>query len=127
MAWNLYDFTTERGESLLAEWIERERLSKRDLGQLALKLDMLALVGPGLPPKLFAGPIHRHIYKLIIHGDRMLRPFLCRGPFDMDREFTLLLGAIEANGKLDHEPQEAEGLRNILLANPTRRRKHERY
>src|SRR5579864_856010 len=100
MAWNLYDFTTERGASLLGEWIQQERLSKRDLGQLALKLDMLALVGPGLPPKLLAGPIHKHIYKLIIHGDRMLRPFLCRGPFDMDREFTLLLGAIEANGKL---------------------------
>jgi hypothetical protein len=45
----------------------------------------------------------------------------------MAREFTLLLGAIEANGKLDHEPEEAESLRKMLLANPTRRRKHERY
>ena len=127
MAWDLYDFTTERGDSLLLEWIQRERLSKRDLGQLALKLDMLALVGPGLPPKLLAGPIHKHIYKLIIHGDRMLRPFLCKGPFDMDHEFTLLLGAVEANGRLDHSPEEAENFRTVLLANPTRRRKHERY
>jgi hypothetical protein len=127
MAWALYEFATERGDSLLLEWIRHEKLSKRDLGQLALKLDMLALVGPGLPPKLLAGPIHKHIYKLIIHGDRMLRPFLCKGPFDMDREFTLLLGAIEANGKLGHKPEEAESLRKILLGNPTRRRKHERY
>jgi len=62
-----------------------------------------------------------------LQTDRMLRPFLCKGPFDMAREFTLLLGAIEANGKLDHEPEEAESLRKMLLANPTRRRKHERY
>src|SRR5580698_9477022 len=114
MAWDLYDFTSERGNSLLAEWIHRERLSRRDIGQLSLKLDMLVLAGPSLPPKLFAGPIHKHIYKLIIHGDRMLRPLLCKGPFDMESEFTLLLGAIEANGKLDHNPAEAEILRQIL-------------
>jgi hypothetical protein len=66
MSWHLYDLTNERGDSLLQEWIQQERLSKRDLGQLALKLDMLTLVGPGLPPKLLAGPIHKHIYKLIV-------------------------------------------------------------
>jgi hypothetical protein len=127
MPWDLYDFTNERGDSLLGEWIERERLSKRDLGQLTQKLDMLALVGPGLPPKLLAGPIHKHIYKLIIHGDRMLRPFLCKGPFNVDTEFTLLLGAIEADGTLDHDPKEAERNRIILLGNPVRRCNHERY
>jgi len=127
MPWDLYDFTSESGGSLLQEWIEQEKLSRRDVGQLNQKLDMLVVAGPSLPPKLLAGPIHKHIYKLIIHGERMLRPFLCKGPFNMDREFTLLLGAIEADWKLDHDPKEAEGNRLILLGNSARRRHHERY
>jgi hypothetical protein len=127
MPWDLYDFTNERGDSLLREWIDRERLSQRDMGQLQQKLDMLVVAGPSLPPRLLAGPIYKHIYKLIIHGDRMLRPFLCKGPFNMDTEFTLLLGAIEADGKLDHDPKEAESNRIILLGNRARRCNHERY
>ena len=127
MAWDLYDFTSERGDSLVAQWVHRERLSRRDVGQLNQKLDLLVVAGPSLPPKLFAGPIYKHIYKLIIHGDRMLRPFFCKGPFNADAEFTLLLGAIEANGRLDQDPKEAERLRSVLLADPARRKKHERY
>lgn len=127
MSWHLYDFTNERGDSLLREWIERERLSRRDVGQLQHKLDMLAVAGPSLPSKLLAGPVHKHIYKLIIHGERMLRPFLCKGPFNMDTEFTLLLGAIETDWRLDHDPREAERNRIVLLADPGRRRNHERY
>lgn len=127
MPWDLYDFTNESGDSLLQEWIVREKLSRRDVGQLNHKLDMLVVAGPSLPPKLLAGPVHKHIYKLIIHGERMLRPFLCKGPFNMETEFTLLLGAIEADWKLDHDPKEAEGNRTILLGDPARRRNHERY
>ena len=121
MTWNLYDFTNERGDSLIEEWIEREKLSRRDVGQLNQKLGSAGHCGFLPTPKLLAGPIYKHIYKLKIHGQRMLRPFLCRGPFNMDTEFTLLLGAIEANGKLDHDPKEAENNRNILLSRPTGR------
>ncbi len=127
MPWDLYDFTNERGDSLLKEWIEREKLSRRDVGQLQQKLDMLIMAGPSLPPRLLAGPVYKHIYKLIIHGERMLRPFLCKGPFNMASEFTLLLGAIETDWKLDHDPKEAESNRIILLKDPARRRNHERY
>ena len=127
MTWRLFDFTSERNESILKEWVERERLSRRDIGQLNQKLDMLAVAGPSLPPKVLAGPIYKHIYKLIIHGERMLRPFLCKGPFNMNAEYTLLLGAIEADWKLDHDPKEAKGNRDILVGNPERRRSHERY
>ena len=125
--WKLYDFVSQRGMSVIAEWLDEEEISKRDVGQLNHKLDMLALAGPDLHPKLLAGPIYKHIYKLIIHGDRMLRPMLCKGPFDMDREYTLLLGAIEANRRLDHDPKQAEDNRDILSADGKRRRKHERY
>lgn len=127
MAWKLWDFTTEQGESVIRQWVITEKISRRDLGQLNHKLDMLAVNGPALPPKLLAGPIHKHIYKLIIHGDRMLRPMLCKGPFDMEGEYTLLLGAIEADWELDHDPAEAEVIRKFLISNPKRRREHERY
>ena len=123
----MYDFADECGNSRLREWIEREKLSRRDIGQLNQKLDMLVVAGPLLPPKLLAGPVYKHVYKLIIHGERMLRPYLCKGPFNMNTEFTLLLGAIETNWKLDHDPKEAEGNRIILLRDPARRRNHERY
>src|SRR5664280_1094896 len=76
MAWNLYDFIDPRGQSVIADWLVTERITKRDIGQLNQKLDMLAINGPSLPPKLLAGPIGKtkHIYKLVIHGDLMLRP-----------------------------------------------------
>jgi|SRR5271157_1254345 len=127
MSWDLYDFTNERGDSLLQEWVAREKLSRRDLGHLNHKLDMLVTSGPSLPPRLLAGPVYKHIYKLVVHGERMLRPFLCKGPFNMDTEFTLLLGAIEAGWKLDRDPKEAERNRIVLLGDPARRRIHERY
>lgn len=127
MTWAIFDFTDENGDSLILEWVVSEKLSRRDVGQLDQKLDMLRTAGPSLPPKLLAGPIHKHIYKLIIHGDRMLRPFLCKGPFEMELEYTLLLGAIEANWKLDRDPSEAENNRTILIRNPQRRRNHERF
>jgi hypothetical protein len=76
-----------------------------------------------------AGPIkkQKHIYKLVIHGQRMLRPMLCKGPFQMDTEFTLLLGAIEINSKLDHDPAVATENREILLVDRTRRVPSARY
>jgi hypothetical protein len=127
MAWSLFDFTSERGDSIIQEWVASEKLSRRDIGQLNQKLDMLRTAGPSLPPKLLAGPIYKHVYKLIVHGDRMLRPFLCKGPFDMEGEYTLLLGAIEANSKLDRHPSEAEENRQTIISNPKRRCDHERY
>ena len=133
--YRLYDFTSESGHSTIQGWLDHERITKRDRGQLNQKLDMLAQHGMGLPPKLLAGPLNskrkklrqKNIYKLIIHGDKMLRPMLCRGPISNDEEFTLLLGAIESNWELDRDPIEAEAIRELVIAQPTRRRDHERY
>jgi hypothetical protein len=52
-----------------------------------------------------------------------LRPMLCRGPIDMDREFTFLLGAIEKGGVLDVDAMEAEARRQEILADPENRRR----
>lgn len=77
--------------------------------------------------KLLAGPIYQHIYKLVIHGDVMLRPMLCRGPIEPEAEYTLLVGAIERGGKLPKgAPQQAEENRQTVLDDPARRARHER-
>ncbi len=133
--YRIYEFLSERGHSAIREWLDEKGITARDRGQLVLKMDLLALQGMDLPPKLLAGPIkskknpkmQSHIYKLIIHGDRMLRPMLCRGPVDMDGEFTMLLGAIETNFVLDEDAEEAESRRQIVISDSSRRRLNGRY
>ncbi len=136
MMWNLFDAVNSSSISNIAVWIQKERLTKRDIGQLNhQKLDMLQRQGMDLPPKLLAGPIKSkknkklvsHIYKLIIHGDRMLRPMLCKGPIEMEKEFTMLLGAIEVGNVLDTDSQDADYVRKAILQNPNLRKPHERY
>jgi hypothetical protein len=110
-------------------------ITERDRGQLVQKMDLLAMHGPNLPPGLLAGPIklkrnrkmQSHIYKLIIHGDKMLRPMLCKGPIEMDSEHTMLVGAIEVNFKLDVDAADAESRRCEIIENPNRRRINGRY
>src|SRR5688572_20208291 len=104
----IFEFLNERGHSVIGEWLDAERITKRDRTLLIQKMDMLAMHGSELTG-LVAGPIaskrnpkvQSHVYKLVIHGDRMLRPMLCKGPLENDAEFTMLLGAIETGGKLD--------------------------
>jgi hypothetical protein len=127
VAHSLYDFIDTRGQSVIRNWVRAEKLTGRDIGQLNQKLDMLRMNGMGLQPKLLAGPIAKHIYKLKIHTDRTFRPMLCKGPFSMETEFTLLLGAIEVNSRLDHDPNDAVSNRGVLLADKTRRIPHARY
>src|SRR6266853_6050894 len=112
--WRIYEFITERGQSVIGEWLIEKKISERDRGQLVLKMDLLARNGPDLPPRLLAGPIkskrnpsmQSHIYKLIVHGEKMLRPMRCKGPLEMGEEFTFLLGAIEVNFKLDEDAED---------------------
>ena len=124
MAFSLYDFVDEDGESVISSW--RSGLTTRSVARLDSKLHMLEISGPTLGPKLLAGPIKktRHIYKLIIHADVMLRPMLCKGPFQMETEFTLLVGAKEIQGRLIPGPESAVANRTTLLANGKRRKAH---
>jgi hypothetical protein len=135
MAWAIFDAIDKNGVGNLVVWIAKEKITKRDIGQLNQKIDMLEQHGPDLPPKLLAGPIKSkrntklvsHIYKLIIHGDRMLRPMLCKGPINVPTEFTMLLGAIEVGGVLDTDSADAETVRQNIIADKNRRKEHERY
>lgn len=124
----LYDFSDKQKRSVIREWVN-SGLTRRSRAALNQKLDMLATTGMGLAPHLLAGPIKKtkHIYKLVIHADVMLRPMLCKGPFQMDSEFTLLIGATEVQWKLTPDPSKAVFNRDVLLADPERRVPHERY
>jgi hypothetical protein len=135
MAWKIFDAVDGFGRSNIVVWIANKRIEKREFGKLNQKIDMLITNGPDLPPKLLAGPIKSknkpklvsHTYKLIIHGDRMLRPLLCRGPINMNAEFTMLLGAIEVGGVLDTDSEDAEVIRTSIIGNSNLRKDHERY
>lgn len=135
MSWKIFDAVGRNNVSNIVIWIAKERLTKRDIGQLNQKLDMLEQNGPDLPPGLLAGPIKSkrnkrlpsHIYKLRISTDRMLRPMLCKGPLDVAKEFTMLLGAIETGNVLDTDAEDAEEVRGAIIANPELRKTHERY
>ena len=128
MAWRLYDYQNRRGENEIAAWTRG--LQKKDRARLNEKLDRLAEHGTGLLPKLLSGPIkgHRHIYELKINGSVALRPLLCKGPEDMDGEFTILYGAFERDNRFDpaDAPDRADDNREKLIAGTARRCIHER-
>lgn len=134
-SWKIFDAIDGQQQSRIVVWIKKENIGKREIGQLNQKIDMLQQNGPNLPPALLAGPIKSkqnkklvsHVYKLRLNGDRALRPLLCKGPIDMDREFTMLMGAIEINSVLDTDIQVAEDIRSGIIADQERRKPHERY
>lgn len=126
----LWDFCSPppRCENLIVRWVKDARLSTRDRAVFAQKLKRLSQIDfeLAIKTKLLAGPIYQHVYKLVIHGDVMLRPMLCRGPIVLQGEYTLLLGAIERNDTLPSGAmQQAAQYRLIVLDDPTRRAPHE--
>lgn len=127
-AWRLYDYLDRRDINDFEIW--SRRLEKPDRARLSQKLRMLETVGPDLPPQLLAGPIksHAHIYKLRINGRIALRPLLCKGPINMDIEFTLLKGATEVDREWNprNAPDIAEMRRQEVRNDPTRRCSHVR-
>jgi len=125
----LWDFLSARGENVILRWVKDDRLTVSDRAKLNQKLDRLSQVefSLAIDTKLLAGPIHKDIYKLVIHGDVMLRPMLCRGPVDPLGEYTLLLGAVETGGKLPKGSKEkAAENREAVLSDPSRRCLHVR-
>lgn len=113
-------------------WANDRRLSKRDRAIFNQKLDRLLQMDFKLAwdTKLLDGPVSKskHVYKLVIHGDVMMRPMLCRGPVDNEVEYTLLFGAIEKDRKLHPKDCIDRALENrsCILNDRTWRGKHER-
>lgn len=126
--WKIFDYVSARGTNEIKKWTGR--LEKAHRIRLNQKLDMLEKVGPELPPQLLAGPIFDHIYKLRITSNNVqLRPMLCKGPINQEKEFTLLLGAFEVGDEFQPKdaPQRAASNREAVIDDPKRRRcRHER-
>ncbi len=93
------------------------------------KLDLLAQSGhelcPGLGINLRGAA---HLYKIKINGSVAARLIFCKGPINMELEYTLLLGAFETDNKLpDGTLETAESYRKEIIADSVDRRSaHER-
>ena len=125
----LWDFLDHRSRNVILLWVADQRITKRDRAALNQKIRRPAQMDYDLAikTKLLAGPIHRHIYKLVIHGDVMLRPMLCRGPIENENEYTFLLGTVEIQWRLPPGSKEkAEENRKVVLDDPSRRCLHQR-
>jgi hypothetical protein len=119
---NLFDYCNAAGLNEFKEWTKSLQSPQR--AKLNAKLDMLQFKGMGLFPELLSGTDTPGIMKLRIKGNVQLRPMLCKGPVDVNTEFTLLMGATEVGGKL--KPKNADavagGLKNEVRNDPDHRR-----
>src|SRR5580704_877448 len=122
MTWDLYDYRDHRHRNLVRDWCER--LQKKDLAKMNQRLDLLAQSGhllcPGLASNLHGAP---HLYKVKINGSVAARLFFCKGPINMEVEYTLLLGEFERDGELPRGTLEtAESYRQAIIKDPLNRR-----
>lgn len=127
MTWAIYEYIDERGKGAVESWIRRDRLQKQAIALLDQKLMLLASSGPDLAPGLLAR-LGGGFLKLKVRAMGVqLRPLLCEGPIANDTEFTILIGAVERDGKLQpHDARDrAEEFRRIIVADPSRRRRYD--
>jgi hypothetical protein len=126
--WPVYCFITHRNLNLIREWLEAERVTKTQIALFQAKIDTFERGGPDLNPGLIStGPVAKNIFKMKIKGRKghvQLRPMVCYGPFE-ERAVTLLFGAIEKDSRLrpDNCKEQAQANRDILIADPKRRRR----
>ncbi len=122
----LYEYVDRRGKGAISDWsLQPSEQALLDLHMRQLK----RVTDPNHLPGLFFGARKRapHIIKIKIGGKIRLRPMVCRGPMDSNREVTILFPAVERNGKLVplDAPEIAERRRQEILADPRRRRRYD--
>ncbi|OHC61711.1 MAG: hypothetical protein A2040_12770 [Rhodocyclales bacterium GWA2_65_19] len=127
MSFKLFDYRAPSGQNDFKAWTKTLQPAQRS--KLNAKLDMLKMLGDALLPQVLTGTDTAGIYKLRVKGNVQLRPMLCSGPINVDREFTLLLGAVEVGGTL--KPKNAAaiaaGRKDEVRSDPDKRRiDHER-
>ncbi len=122
----LYDYLDDHGNNVIAAWTGQQ--TRRDRAKIINKLRALEQMDFDLArgSKLLQGPIGKHVYKLKIHGEVMMRPLLCRGPIDNDNEYTLLIGAVEIGSVLTPTAavRQAQAARETIIHDPNRRCGH---
>jgi hypothetical protein len=126
-AYRLYDYVDENKTNDIEKWAENLQPTQR--AKLNAKLDMLASLGQALFPQVLTGTPTPGILKLRVKGNVQLRPCLCKGPVDDNKEFTLLIGATERDSKLvpSNADQIANQRKKIIITAPNRRCSHERF
>ena|SRR6202142_4418877 len=129
--YDLWDFISGRGENLIARWADEEKLNKSARAKMDQRFDRLMQVDFELAihTNLINGPVKKEIYKVKVNGDVQLRPLVCRGPIEKTSEYTILVGAIERNKKLEPSTclTDASNNRDIILADNRRRCPHEKF
>lgn len=122
----LFDYTDANGKNDIKNWTKGLESTQR--GKLNAKLDMLSAHGSGLFPEILSGTNTAGILKLKVKGNVQLRPMLCKGPINHEKEFTLLIGATERDFCLvpDKADEKANERKQIIIKNPNRRCPHER-
>jgi len=126
MKYALFDYVTNKGINDFKIWTEK--LQKIQRAKLNIRLDMLENKGFDLFPQILTGTDTAGIQKLRVPGKVQLRPMVCKGPINIENEFTLLIGAIEKQDKL--QPKKADQIadkrRKDVITDEKRRTKHER-
>lgn len=87
------------------------------------------LYGDALHPEMLTGTSVAGIKKLRVKGNVQLRPLLCNGPINVEKEYTLLMGAKEIGSKWvpKSAPTLANTKKQAVINDPNDRRiKHER-
>ena len=126
MLFTIYDYVNAQGKNEFKKWTEKQQKTQR--AKLNEKLDKLEKNGDSLFPNMLTGTETPGILKLRIKGNVQLRPLLCKGPVDIDSEYTLLMGAKEIGGKWSPKaaPSTANDKKLAVVADPdSRRKKHE--
>ena len=110
MSYVLYDFMDARGVNRIKKWTQG--LEKEGRVRLKSKFDMLEMHGEELSKRVLTGTEKGMVKKLKVTCTRVptMRIMVCKGPLDMDKEFTILQGAIEKDDKLD--PPDAVDIAN---------------
>ena len=116
----------KRRDNIIKAWLADESISVAQIASFQDKIDTLEKSGPEMVPGFISEtPVAKDIYKMKIKGNKglkQLRPMCCRGPFG-PKEYTILVGAIEKDGKLIPEDVKKRAQENLaaLKLDPTRR------
>jgi hypothetical protein len=118
MVWEFWEYVTLE----FSAW--RDRLPKTERAILDEKMRLIRRNGTNV--SCLKGPLgkYRHIYKVRAQGPSIaMRPLLCKGPYSIETEFTVLKPMIEINWK-DEPPSakdDAERRRLEIIADKRRR------
>lgn len=127
MPFLIYDYVNRHGLNEFKEWTLG--LEKSQRAKLNEKIDKLTLFGDQLYPEMLTGTCVAGIQKLRVKGNVQLRPLLCKGPVNIQNEYTLLMGAKEVGSKWVPKgaPSTAATIKAEVIKDPAKRRaKHER-